>query len=125
MLWTIAHHASLFMGFSRQEYRRGLPFPPPGDLPNPGIKSASLVSCIGKQVLYHLYYLGRLSLDLGASFQDRVLQVKVLGQKYFMGLNSFWYMKSTCITKAEYQCTFFFCFLILSTWVFSFFKLIN
>ena len=32
------------MGFSRQEYWSGLPFPPPGDLPNPGIKSTSPVS---------------------------------------------------------------------------------
>ena len=32
------------MGFSRQEYWSGLPFPPPGDLPDPGIKLASLES---------------------------------------------------------------------------------
>jgi len=32
------------MGFSRQEYWSGLPFPPPGDLPNPGIEPESLVS---------------------------------------------------------------------------------
>ena len=32
------------MGFPRQEYWSGLPFPPPGDLPNPGTKLASLVS---------------------------------------------------------------------------------
>ena len=32
------------MGFSRQEYRGGLPFPPPGDLPDPGIDPASPVS---------------------------------------------------------------------------------
>ena len=37
-LWTIAHQAPLLMGFSRQEYWDGLPFPSPGDLPNPGIK---------------------------------------------------------------------------------------
>ena len=36
--WTEAHQASLSMEFSRQEYWNGLPFPPPGDLPNPGIK---------------------------------------------------------------------------------------
>ena len=30
-LWTVAHQAPLSMGFSRQEYRSGLPFPPPGD----------------------------------------------------------------------------------------------
>ena len=35
-LWTIAHQASLSMGFPRQEYWTGLPFPSPGDLPNPG-----------------------------------------------------------------------------------------
>ena len=36
--WTAAHQAPLSMGFSRQEYWNGLPFPSPGDLPNPGIK---------------------------------------------------------------------------------------
>ena len=36
-LWTVAHQAPLSMGFSRQEYWSGLPFPPPGDLPDPGI----------------------------------------------------------------------------------------
>ena len=36
-LWTIAHQASLSMEFPRQEYCSGLPFPFPGDLPNPGI----------------------------------------------------------------------------------------
>ena len=34
--WTVAHQALLFMGFSRQEYWSGLPFPSSGDLPNPG-----------------------------------------------------------------------------------------
>ena len=43
-LWTISYQAPLPMGFSRQEYWSGLPCPPPGDLPNPGIKSASLWS---------------------------------------------------------------------------------
>ena len=36
--WTVAHQAPLSMGFSRQEYWSGLPFPSPGDLPHPGIK---------------------------------------------------------------------------------------
>ena len=43
-LWTVAHQAPLCMGFSRQEYWGGLPCPPPGDLPNPGIESVSLMS---------------------------------------------------------------------------------
>ena len=38
--WTVACQAPLSMGFSRQEYWSGLPFPSPGDLPNPGIKLA-------------------------------------------------------------------------------------
>ena len=43
-LWTVACQAPLFMGFPRQEYWSGLPFPPPGDLPDPGIKPAFSVS---------------------------------------------------------------------------------
>ena len=39
--WTVAHQAPLSMGFSRQEYWIGLPFPSPGDLPNPGIEPRS------------------------------------------------------------------------------------
>ena len=42
--WTVAHQAPLSMGFSRQEYLSGLPLPLPGDVPDPGIESASLVS---------------------------------------------------------------------------------
>ena len=42
--WTVARQAPLSVGFSRQEYWRGLPCPPPGDLPNPGIKPESLTS---------------------------------------------------------------------------------
>ena len=43
-LWTTAHQAPLSMEFSRQEYWSGLLCPSPGDLPDPGIKSASLIS---------------------------------------------------------------------------------
>ena len=39
-----SHQAPLSMGFFRQEYWSGLPFPPPGDLPDPGIKPVSRVS---------------------------------------------------------------------------------
>ena len=42
--WTLARQAPLLMGFSRQEYWSGLPCPPPGDLPDPGIEPASLTS---------------------------------------------------------------------------------
>ena len=39
--WTVAHQAPLSVGFSREEYWSGLPFPSPGDLPNPGIELGS------------------------------------------------------------------------------------
>ena len=42
--WTVAHQDPLSMEFSRQEYWSGLPFPSPGNLPNPGIKPR--ISCI-------------------------------------------------------------------------------
>ena len=43
-LWTLARQVPLSVGFSRQEYCSGLPCPCPGDLPNPGIEPASLIS---------------------------------------------------------------------------------
>ena len=39
--WAVAHQGPLSMGFSRQEYWSGLPFPSPGDLPHPGIEPRS------------------------------------------------------------------------------------
>ena len=42
--WTVACQALLSMGFPRQEYWSGLPFLSPGDLPNPGVEPASLMS---------------------------------------------------------------------------------
>ena len=43
-LWTIAHQVPQSMGFSRQEYWSWLPFPTPGELPDPRIESTSLIS---------------------------------------------------------------------------------
>ena len=45
--WTMAHQALLSIGFSRQEYWSGLPFPSPGHLPDPGIKPKSPASAGG------------------------------------------------------------------------------
>ena len=42
--WTVAYQAPLTMGFSRPEYWSGLPFPSPGDLPEPGIRPGSPTS---------------------------------------------------------------------------------
>ena len=54
-LWTVARQAPLSMGFSRQEYWSGLPFPPPGDRLDPGIEPMS-PHC--RQTLYHLIHQG-------------------------------------------------------------------
>ena len=43
-LWTVAHQVPLSMGFSQQEDWSGLPFPPAGDLPDPGIEPSFLKS---------------------------------------------------------------------------------
>ena len=48
---TVAHQAPMFMGFSRQEYWTGLPFPSPGEFSPP--RDWTRVSCIGRWVLYH------------------------------------------------------------------------
>ena len=42
--WTVVHQAPLSMGFPRHEYQNGLPFPPPGDVPDPGVEPMSLAS---------------------------------------------------------------------------------
>ena len=44
-LWAVACQTPLYMGFSRQEYWIGLPFPPPGDLPDPGIGPTVFSAC--------------------------------------------------------------------------------
>ena len=46
--WTVAHQASLSMGFPRQKYWSRLPFPIPGDLPNPRVEPVSLESPVGR-----------------------------------------------------------------------------
>ena len=52
--WTVACQAPLSMGFSRQEYWSGLPFPPLGDLLNPGTEPTSPASpYIDRRILYH------------------------------------------------------------------------
>ena len=58
---TVAHQASLSMGFTRQKYWSGLPCLPPWDLPDPGIEPTSLMTSAltgeGRGILYHLHHL--------------------------------------------------------------------
>ena len=54
--WTEALQAPLSMEFSRQEYWSRLPFPSPGDLPDPGFEpQVFCISCIGRWILYQLH----------------------------------------------------------------------
>ena len=59
ILWTVAHQTPLFLGFSRQEYWSGLPCPPPGDLPNPGIEPESAVAPAFRWFLLPLSHWGK------------------------------------------------------------------
>ena len=52
-LWTVALQAFLSMGFSRKKYWSGLPCPPPGDLPDPGVKPMSPVAPALQADFYH------------------------------------------------------------------------
>ena len=52
--WTLAHQAPLFMGFPRQEYWSGFPFPSPKDLPDQGIEPTSPVNLMLPLKFYEL-----------------------------------------------------------------------
>ena len=56
-LWTLAHQTPLSIELSRQEYWSRLPFPPPGDLPDPGIDPESLVPPALVIVIYIYIYI--------------------------------------------------------------------
>ena len=51
--WAVAHQAPLSMGFPRQEHQSGLPFPSPGDIPDPGIDPTSPVLQVDSLLLGH------------------------------------------------------------------------
>ena len=53
-LWTVVRQDPLSMGFSRQEYWSGMLFPPPGDLPDPGIEPMSSALAGDSLLLSHL-----------------------------------------------------------------------
>ena len=71
-LWTVACQAPLSMGFSRQEYWSGLPCPPPGKLPEPGIEPTSLSS----PALAHGFF------TTGATWEAHFIQVVCISQSH-------------------------------------------
>ena len=77
--WTVAHQAHLSLGFPKQEYWSGLPFPSPEDLPNPGIETASsalaeeffTIGSPGKSHEEHTTLLFVLSQNIVFSYMER------------------------------------------------------
>ena len=83
--WTVAYQVPLSIGFSRQEFRSGLPVPSPGDIPNPGIKPGSRTfqadslpsKPTGKYVLLFFPLKNSLSERL-AQFKSKLTQLKTV-----------------------------------------------
>ena len=82
ILWTFVHQALLSMGFSRQEHWSGLPCPPSGDLPHPGIEPVSPVSPALTGRFFITSHLGSPTGDTADSKSD---QVPVLWREWFHG----------------------------------------
>ena len=72
--WTITHQAPLSTGFSRQEYWSGLPFPPPGDLPDPGIKPESPASPALAGGFFTSEPPGKINRIVGVSYECRQIR---------------------------------------------------
>ena len=77
--WTVAHQAPLSVEFSRQAYWSGLPFPPPGDLLNPGIESESSALQVDSLPLSH-WGKQEYSLPWGKSAVKFILRKKMFSQ---------------------------------------------
>ena len=84
----VARQAPLSMGFSRQEYCSGLSCPPPGDLPNPGIKSVSLTSLPGR------FFTTRVTWEAPLFPQMTYLKVEQCSKSMFM--LAIFYVSSVC-----------------------------
>ena len=91
-LWTVAHQAPPSLGFSRQEYWSGLPFPSPGDLPDPGIepRSPALQANALTSEPLRCHQKG-LSLILGAMNLSNVFFPSILVSQYAMFLRCIMY----------------------------------
>ena len=112
--WMIALQATLSMKFSRQEYGIGLPFLPPGDLPDPGIKLASLTLQVDSLPLSHQEKVSQ-SCSLCCLANPSVLDtasLKIefcfqLSWHYFFSLTYSFY-STTLILKSDYNSEYLF-----------------
>ena len=71
--WTVAHQAPLSMGFPRQEFWSGLPFPPPGDLPDPEIEPKS--PALAARLFINCCHLGRLDYRCKCKMQSYNMKI--------------------------------------------------
>ena len=111
--WTVAHQAPLSMGFSRQEYWSGLPFPPPGDLPIPGIEPASPTSQADSLLLSHQTWsyilvaalkISRLSHSLQLSKKTGfLLQLRKVPRKWGLNPSELAYILSILVSSPHFS----------------------
>ena len=96
--WTVAHQAPPSMGFSRQEYWSGLPFPSPGDLLDPGIEPRSPAL---QEDAFNLWGTREVSLSTELSSLDVIYSCGKIHYQYF------WTVKSVChseLCSSELAC---------------------
>ena len=89
--WTVARKAPMSMGFSRQEYWSGLPCPPPGDLPDPGIELTSAASPALTAGFFTTSTTWEAQVSLYSHLKDLAF-VLSLGEKIYLSrfLKTFW-----------------------------------
>ena len=111
-LWIVAHQAPLSMGFSRQEYWSGLPFPSPGNLPNPGIESRSSVLQAdaltserpGKPIIIAFIFLKSVNV---LHFPD-FFSITKSGEIQGLIVEAIWLTDTCCSTSCSRACNFSF-----------------
>ena len=84
--WTVAHQVPLSMGFPRQEYWSRLPFPAPGNLPDPGIKPTSPAFSVLTSRFSTTAPPGTLPLNISQGFQFSIINMRFSRQEYWTGV---------------------------------------
>ena len=115
--WTVAYQAPLSMGFSKQEYQSGLPFPPPKDLLNPGIKAESPALQADSLPLSHLGspFLEARNLKKKKNPKSRAMSpLKVPGKNLSLLLPEFWWLSAILAISWYTDVSYLYCWCIIS-----------
>ena len=96
---SIAPQDPLSLGFPRQEYWSGLPFPSSGDLPNPGIEPDPGIYCIGRWILYH-WTTWEAQFDIRESI-IKILHIRLFKQIDHMNISieNIWHLKENYYSR--------------------------